>query len=210
MRYCDSHILSYMANMDDKDVAYETKRLVGRIKNQKSYDEATAESSTMNSLLEPTAQANMKSNLESPVTSISPLDVFFSCFRGYQYDPSIPPAESFRSLRRGLRRWNDWDGNVPDTWKEYEKDVITRYQAALTKEFNLWFGTEDDIDSWHSLCRAIGIGPLPTTCHECREVSNNIHTSLCINFTDLHGTYRLYGICTLTLSTLYNGQESGE
>jgi hypothetical protein len=190
-----------MANMGDKDVVYETKKLAGRIRNQNSYEEATAESSAMNPSPKSTAQANMKSKPETPVPSVGPLDAFFLSFRGYQYDPFIPPAESFRSLRRGLRWWNDWDGNFPDTWKEYEKDVATRYQATLTKEFNLWFGTEDDIDSWHSLCRAIGIRPLPTTCDECREVSNQIHTTLRITFTDLHGIYRLYGIYMLILST---------
>jgi len=114
----------------------------------------------------------------APVPSIGPLDTFFLSFPGYHYDPSIPPAESFRSFRNGLKRWNDWNGSFPDTWKKYEEDVYTRYQAALTKEFNLWFGTEDDIKSWHSLCRAIAIHPLPTTHEECREVSSYIHNNL--------------------------------
>ena len=117
-----------------------------------------------------------ESKPETPTPSIGPLDAFFLSFPGYQYDPSIPPAESFHFLRRGLKGWNDWDRSFPATWKEYEKVVYTRYQAALTKEFNLWFGTEDDIRSWHSLCRAIEISPLPTTHKECQEVSSPSHS----------------------------------
>jgi hypothetical protein len=145
----------------------------------------------------------------TPVPSIGPLDAFFRSFSGYHYDPSIPPAESFLSFKRGLKRWNDWDGSLPDTWKKYEEHVYTRYQAALTKEFNLWFGTEDDIKSWHSLCRAIAIHPLPTTRKKCREVSNHVHNNLCLNFIDLRGVRRLCGIDTLILLTLYNGRGNG-
>ena len=146
---------------------------------------------------------------ETPTPSIGPLDTFFLSFSGYKYNPSIPPADSFRSLRRGLRRWNDWDHSTPATWQEYEKDVNTRYQAALTKEFNLWFGTEDDIRSWHSLCRAIAISPLPTTHKECQEVSNHIMIT-CLGSTNSHAVCRLYVIDTLILLTLYSGRENGK
>jgi hypothetical protein len=107
-----------------------------------------------------------------PVPPPGPLDSFFLSFSDYQYDPSIPLSESYHSFRQGLRQWSDWDGYSPSTWKEYKKEVNERYQAALTREFNLWFGTEDNIMSWHSLCRAIGIYPPPATPKLCRAVSN--------------------------------------
>ena len=40
--------------------------------------------------------------------------------------------------------------------------------------FDLWFGSEDDLEAWHALCCAVGISPLPTSCESCKEVS--IHT----------------------------------
>ncbi|KAH8665931.1 hypothetical protein BGZ60DRAFT_410213 [Tricladium varicosporioides] len=114
----------------------------------------------------------------TPVPPASPLDSFFLSFSGYKYDPSVSPAESFRSFKRGLKRWNDWDGYSPSTWEDYEEDIDTRYQAALTKEFNLWFGTEDDIGSWHSLCRAVAIHPLPATCKLCRKAVRGRHVNI--------------------------------
>lgn len=178
----------------------ETKTLVTYLAKRTSYKKAIPEISAIKSPLESVVHFNRGSRpktrvktcsdcktvlngdnetmhsclngLSSPVPPAGPLDSFFLSFPGYHYDPSIPLAESFRSFRQGLRRWNDWNGYSPDTWKEYEDDVYTRYQAALTKEFNLWFGMEDDIRSWHSLCRAIAIYPLPATHNLCREVSD--------------------------------------
>lgn len=106
----------------------------------------------------------------SPPSSTGPLNQFFLSFPGFQYDPSLPPADSFHALREGLSRWNDFDESILSTWDEYKKDVWARYQTALTKEFNLWFGTEDEIESWYALCRAIGITPIPETRKKCREV----------------------------------------
>lgn len=45
-----------------------------------------------------------------------------------------------------------------------------QYQESLTQEFKLWFGAEEDIAAWHSLCRAVRIEPLPRTCLECKKV----------------------------------------
>jgi len=218
-RYCDLYFANYGANTDYQDVVYGTKVLAAYLVNHSSYREAIPEVSATNPFLESVAQSNRKSKPETcaptcpdcrtvligdnetthsclypqstPAPSTGPLDSFFRSFSGYQYDPSIPPAESFRSFRRGLKRWSDWDGYSPDTWKEYKEDVYTRYQAALTKEFNLWFGTEDDIMPWHSLCRAIAIHPLPPTCELCREVGNRFYNNpFFLFFFDLRGVYR--------------------
>lgn len=218
-RFCDSYIANYGADTGDQDVVSGTRALAAYLVNHSSYKEATPEFSATSPFLESAAQSNRSFNPETcaptcpdcrtvligdnetthsylypqstPAPSTGPLDSFFRSFSGYQYDPSIPPAESFRSFRRGLRRWNDWNGYSPNTWKEYEDDVYTRYQAALTKEFNLWFGIEDDIMPWHSLCRAIAIHTLPATCKLCREVGNCLYNILRFLFVvDLHGVCR--------------------
>jgi len=106
--------------------------------------------------------------------TIGPLDRFFCSFPSFCYDAHEPPAVSFRKLLRGLIRWHDWDGSDPATWEDYRKEVSKRYQAALTSEFNLWFGTEDKIECWHALCRALRIQLLPLTCKACRLVSSHI------------------------------------
>ncbi|KAH6678617.1 hypothetical protein B0J14DRAFT_583120 [Halenospora varia] len=198
--------LGEKGNLDYQGVAFGANALAAYLANHSSYKEAIPEFSVINSSLESAAQPNRRSRPETsvptcpdcrtvligdnetthscpypqstPVPPTGPLDSFFLSFSDYQYDPSIPPAESFRSFSQGLRRWNDWDGYSPDTWKEYKEDVYARYQAALTKEFNLWFGTEDDIRAWHSLCRAIAIHPLPATCELCEEAVGNRHVNI--------------------------------
>ena len=39
--------------------------------------------------------------------------------------------------------------STPQAWDQY--------QEALTQEFKLWFGAEDDNAVWHSFCRAVKI-----------------------------------------------------
>jgi hypothetical protein len=101
-----------------------------------------------------------------------PLDHFFRSFSSFPYDNTEPPAASFQILLVGLKKWHNWDVKDPNTWKEYREQVSEEYQKALTREFNLWFGTEDSLESWHALCRAVGVQPPPLTCEECRWVSS--------------------------------------
>lgn len=100
-----------------------------------------------------------------PSTTDGPLDKFFQFYPSFRYDASTPPAISFESLQNHLQKRHNW------TRKSLEcKELWQCYQTALTQEFNLWFGVEDDLDAWHSLCRAVRITPLPTTCELCRSV----------------------------------------
>ena len=92
----------------------------------------------------------------------TPLDKFFRSFPGFRYNPKLPPSESYAQLRE-FRGWGKEDPDEKKAWK--------RYQSALEAEVKMWFGAEDDLEAWHSLCRAIGIGPLPATCKQAVKVS---------------------------------------
>ena len=109
------------------------------------------------------------SSSESKPSAIDgPLDKFFRFYPSFYYDPSAPPATSFGLLRNHLRQRYRW------AYKSLENDDLwCCYQAALTQEFNFWFGVEDDLDAWQSLCRAVRISPLPTTIVLCRSVGPN-------------------------------------
>ena len=74
-------------------------------------------------------------------------------------------AISFAHLQHHLQQRHGWAYRGPEA-----KVLWHRYQAVLTQEFNLRFGAEDNLDAWHSLCRALRITPLPTTCGLCRLV----------------------------------------
>jgi len=98
-----------------------------------------------------------------PTLDCSPINQFFTSFPAFNYDPSITPSESYGLLQKH-QKWPRKSAENLENWE--------RYQSALRKEFDLWYGSEDDLGAWHSLCRAIGIHPLPTTCESCEEVSN--------------------------------------
>lgn len=100
-----------------------------------------------------------------PLISDGSLDEFFNFYHSFRYDASTSPAISFASLQDHLRKRHKWPRDNREC-----KELWHRYQVALTQEFNLWFGVEDDLDAWHSLCRAVRITPLPTTCELCRSV----------------------------------------
>lgn len=94
-----------------------------------------------------------------------PLDKFFRSYPSFHYKASTPPATSFNSLRNHLAKLHKWPQ------RSSERDNLwQQYQDVLTEEFNLLFGVQDDLDAWHSLCRAVRVDPLPETCKECRSV----------------------------------------
>lgn len=101
---------------------------------------------------------------DSPIlTDSSPLDLFFCSFPKFQYTPSNPPQEEYRRLRQRY----DWKRNDPDG-----EDAWSNYRSALVREFNRWYGEDDsNMDAWQSLCRAIGVLPLPQTLKDCKTVS---------------------------------------
>ena len=105
------------------------------------------------------------SSQSKPSAIDGPLDEFFGFYPSFDYDASVPPATSFGLLRDHLRQRYKWAHKSPES-----EELWRRYQAALTHEFNLWFGVEDDLNAWQSLCRAVRIFPLPTTIKLCRSV----------------------------------------
>jgi len=111
------------------------------------------------------ASHSCSSSDSKPSTIDGPLDNFFHFYHSFHYDASTPPAISFELLQKHLQKRHKWSREGPEC-----KKLWHRYQAALTQEFNMWFGIEDDLDAWHSLCRAVRITPLPTTCELCRSV----------------------------------------
>lgn len=107
-------------------------------------------------------QALLQHMRDSPAHSQTPLDAFFTSFDTFPYDRGLPPSESFFSLKRH-QGWRRGDEESEDAWR--------RYQDAIRAELELWYGAEDDLVAWHTLCRAIGIQPPPSSCDSCLRVS---------------------------------------
>ena len=106
--------------------------------------------------------------------SVGPLDAFFYSYLGSQHDPSLPPATAYKRLKE-IKRWHRNDPEGEEAWHGY--------RVALVGEFNRWYGTEDDLASWHSLCRAIHITPLPMSIEACRSVSRRKIVNSCTQLT---------------------------
>ncbi|KAI8622898.1 hypothetical protein F5Y19DRAFT_30665 [Xylariaceae sp. FL1651] len=101
----------------------------------------------------------------------TPLDKFFRSFSGFPYDPKLSPEMSFKNLK-SIHRWENGDAEDRAAWNDYKR--------ALAEEVTEWFGKEDDINSWHTLCRATGV-VCPDTISECEKLLRNTH----INIVDL-------------------------
>ncbi|KAK1456479.1 hypothetical protein CMEL01_16383 [Colletotrichum melonis] len=100
----------------------------------------------------------------------TPLDVFFRSYAALDYDRSLPPHISYANLQRHMG-WYHRD-------QPASKEAWDKYQKALEKEFQMWFGEEDDLAAWHALCRAIGINPLPVTNEQCKKAVRRTHVNI--------------------------------
>lgn len=49
------------------------------------------------------------------------------------------------------------------------EDAWHRYQDALKAELELWFGAQNDVVAWHTLCNEIGFQPPPSNCKSCEK-----------------------------------------
>lgn len=95
---------------------------------------------------------------EATTTNNTPLDEFFLSFQTFEYDPSLSPAKSYSLLRRHMA----WSRESPEG-----KEAWERYREALVDEVRVWFGNENDIAAWNTLCRAIGVQQPPETIDAC-------------------------------------------
>ncbi|KAK5657602.1 hypothetical protein OQA88_3181 [Cercophora sp. LCS_1] len=106
------------------------------------------------------AAASIKTKTNANQT---PLDRFFLSFPSFNYDPSLSPATSHKLLREHMA----WPKGSPDgDWAR------RRYRKALVAEVRIWFGDENDLQAWHTLCRAIGVKQPPNTISSCVSVGH--------------------------------------
>ena len=90
------------------------------------------------------------------------LQRFFARYPSFPFDPFAPANIQFGDLRCHF----GW-GREDEEWQRAKCD----YKDALVHEFNQIYGTnENDIQSWHALCRVLGLYPIPQGLNACREV----------------------------------------
>ncbi|KAK0760728.1 hypothetical protein N5P37_006926 [Trichoderma harzianum] len=105
----------------------------------------------------------------------TPLDGFFTSFTGFMYDPHLSPEASWKKLRR----FQGWKGLSPDGRRsDEENDAWGRYQGALVREVEMWFGDEKDLTAWRTLCKAVGEVDPPDEIRECKKILRTTHVNI--------------------------------
>ena len=102
----------------------------------------------------------------------SPLKRFFAKYSssGFTYSPEEPVIEGFNRLCDVL----GLDPNDKDD--DQVTAVRDKLRDAMVLQFNSTYGTDvASVTSWQSLCRVLGVSPVPTTLDECKKV--NLHPS---------------------------------
>ncbi|KAH7313550.1 hypothetical protein B0I35DRAFT_480228 [Stachybotrys elegans] len=113
--------------------------------------------------------SEFKAYQKSPPQELLPLDEFFLSFSTFNYNTCLSPTKSFSQLQMH-KGWKRGEPAFKQAWGQY--------QQALGKELKMWFGAEDSLAAWHTLCRAVGVEPLPLTCEDCEKVLRNTHVNI--------------------------------
>lgn len=92
------------------------------------------------------------------------MDDFFSQYPDFDYDSSEPIWTEFYRMSD----FYGWSGNHPR-----KNEAREQLKDAMVHLFNNFYGTDvNDINSWHTLCDAIDIDPVPEGLQACQEVKS--------------------------------------
>ena len=96
----------------------------------------------------------------------APLASFFTQYPSFDNDPKCSSSKEFCRMCE----FSDWERSDAE-----REDAHEEFKSALVQQFNALYGTNaDDIQSWHRLCLALDIEPLPEVFKEAREVCIHI------------------------------------
>ncbi|KAG8693480.1 hypothetical protein FRC08_009088 [Ceratobasidium sp. 394] len=103
---------------------------------------------------------------------------FFAHFPDFDYDPSQSVASEFGRLQ-----------STPQ-WKKgiNRRTTFAGYKLALVLQFNATYGTDqNDLASWHNLCRAIGVEEVPEKLKDCKKLVQRTNVNL-VDLVDMPNT----------------------
>jgi hypothetical protein len=93
-----------------------------------------------------------------------PLEIFFSQYPEFQYQPGSSSVIEFNRLCR------EYGWKRDDLLK---KAARHKFDLAMKMEFDSLYGSDEkDINNWYKLCHVLSIDPVPSTLKECRAVSS--------------------------------------
>ncbi|KAG6165459.1 hypothetical protein E4U27_008388 [Claviceps purpurea] len=113
------------------------------------------------------------------VRTAGPMDLFFSRYSQFDYDPHSQVWSEYNRLCRYFR----WDKGSPT-----EKTARKLFRQALVDEFGAIYGVDDNkLDVLQRLCEKLEINPLPQTLTDCREAIQAHYVNI-VDFVDCERT----------------------
>ncbi|KAI0942428.1 hypothetical protein AcW1_003061 [Taiwanofungus camphoratus] len=98
------------------------------------------------------------------------LDEFFANYPAFVYNRSGSATDEFYRMCDFF----NWDRN-----DEERNEAHSLFKDAITQQFNRIYGTDvNDVKNWQSLCKVIGIVPVPERLQDCRGAIENTHVNL--------------------------------
>ena len=90
------------------------------------------------------------------------LDAFFEQYPSFPYNRNAPSSQEFYRMCDFFT----WDRDDPEREAAHEC-----FKTALVQQFNSVYGTDvNDVESWHKLCLALNLEPLPEGLSAMRKV----------------------------------------
>ncbi|TCD65132.1 hypothetical protein EIP91_003063 [Steccherinum ochraceum] len=97
------------------------------------------------------------------------IDQFYRSYPGFRRDRRLPYKNQFYALCDHMQ----WDKKDED-----RQEALDDLKEALVAQFNDNYGQDaNDIQSWRTLCEAIGLDP-PARLQDCREMVRSTHVNL--------------------------------
>ncbi|KAJ7679433.1 hypothetical protein DFH06DRAFT_1166616 [Mycena polygramma] len=98
------------------------------------------------------------------------LEIFFADYPSFHYNPFMPISAQYMAL---CLLYGFYRGE-PDSNKAY-----AGFQRAMAQTFSDIFGSNvDDLGNLQSLCRLLGVDPIPGNIKECRKAVRGVHVNL--------------------------------
>ncbi|KAH6915645.1 hypothetical protein BKA70DRAFT_1092259 [Coprinopsis sp. MPI-PUGE-AT-0042] len=101
---------------------------------------------------------------------------FFSQYPGFSYSSRETANKNFYRLcdERGWKRTKP-----PAPPNPFREAAHALFKDALVHEFNRKYGKdENDLEAWQTLCKRVGMKPIPEKLDECREAIRATHVNL--------------------------------
>ncbi|KAK0480932.1 hypothetical protein IW261DRAFT_1334956, partial [Armillaria novae-zelandiae] len=114
----------------------------------------------------------LKTHVNPPAATVTPIQAFFAQHPGFSYDPSGETMQQFWSMMRQFG-WTS-KGDLRKT------EALSGIQDAIAQQFNdIYGGNATDLAAWQRLWEMVGEGDMPTDINACRAAIKRVFVNIC-------------------------------